>query len=519
MKRLRRLVLPCGLALTAALVAATAGATPKGITFETQVTGASPLAGCLGDQPTSGTNVLNSEVEPWIAVDPSDPDHLISAWQQDRWNNGGARGDVTAVSFDGGTSWAIQANTKSSICTGGTAANGGNYERASDPWVDISPDGTTYLMSLSVDTNPQLGGFGLTPNAMLVMRSEDGGLTWSDPTTLIRDASPNILNDKNSLTADPNDSSFVYAVWDRLESPPREAGEVVPPGGFENAVAFRGPTFFARTTDGGDSWEPARKIFDPGTINQTIGNQIVVLPDNAQFDGELVDVFDLIHGARNAPPGSRGFNIALIRSSDNGATWSKRALIVDRHVLAPVSDPDTGQPHRTGDILPDAAVDGNTGALYAVWQDGRFTGRAAIAFSMSTNGGLTWSPTIRVNQTPALGNANEQAFTGSVHVAADGTVGVSYYDFRHNTAGGGTDTDHWIVHCHAATEDCSLASSWDEETRVTPTSFDSRLAPVARGFFLGDYVGLDNIGNTFTPFFTRTSATDPASEHYAEVGP
>jgi hypothetical protein len=32
-------------------------------------------------------------------------------------------------------------------------------------------------------------------------------------------------------------------------------------------------------------------------------------------------------------------------------------------------------------------------------------------------------------------------------------------------------------------------------------------------------VGLDNIANTFTPFFTQTAPTDPANEHYAEVGP
>jgi hypothetical protein len=37
---------------------------------------------------------------------------------------------------------------------------------------------------------------------------------------------------------------------------------------------------------------------------------------------------------------------------------------------------------------------------------------------------------------------NHQAFTPSVHVLPDGTVGVSYYDFRNNTAGGGTDTDY-----------------------------------------------------------------------------
>jgi len=41
-------------------------------------------------------------VEPSVAVDPTDPMHLIGAWQQDRWSNGAANGIVSAVTFDGG---------------------------------------------------------------------------------------------------------------------------------------------------------------------------------------------------------------------------------------------------------------------------------------------------------------------------------------------------------------------------------------------------------------------------------
>ena len=135
----------------------------------------------------------------------------------------------------GGTGWAVNATTKSTKCTGGTAANGGNYGRASDPWLAISPNGTAYLMSLSVGTNP--GGFETSPNAMLVMRSTNHGATWENPVTLIRDESQNVLNDKNSITADPNDSKFVYAVWDRLLSPP--SGNTNQQA-FENARAFGG---------------------------------------------------------------------------------------------------------------------------------------------------------------------------------------------------------------------------------------------------------------------------------------
>jgi hypothetical protein len=494
------------------------------------VSGASPIAGCDGDQPGSGTNFLNSEVEPWVTVNPSDGpdndgivgDNLIGAWQQDRYNNGGSEGDVTASSLDGGLTWTINANTKSSICTGGTAANGGNYERASDPWVDFSPDGTAYLMSLSVDTNP--GGFGTSPNAMLVMRSTDGGATWSDPITLKRDENPNVLNDKNTLTADPNDASFAYAVWDRLVSPP---GESAPPNAFENTVAFRGPTWFSRTTNGGESWETARLIFEPGTQNQTIGNQIVVLPDNEQFDGELVDVFDLIQGRTNRPPG-RGFSLALIRSSDHGTTWSRRAITIDRHntFQGIVVDPDDPNPAtrtvRTGDIIPQVTVDPNSGAIYVVFQDSRFGGvRSSIAFTQSLDGGLSWSPTVKINKTPtSISLGNQQAFNPVVSVLDDGTIGVRYSDFRNNPPDlAMLGTDEFLIHCHPTTPTtCTDPANWGDEVRQTDASYNMRQAPFANGWFVGDYVGMDTDGQDFLAFWTQPFGTDPGNAFARRVG-
>jgi hypothetical protein len=41
-----------------------------------------------------------------------------------------------------------------------------------------------------------------------------------------------------------------------------------------------------------------------------------------------------------------------------------------------------------------------------------------------------------------------------------------------------------------ASEDCSRSAGWNEETRVTPASFDMRQAPFAGGYFTGDYEGL-----------------------------
>jgi hypothetical protein len=40
-------------------------------------------AGCNG-APQSGINYPNSEVEPWVAVNPTDSTNIVGAWQQDR---------------------------------------------------------------------------------------------------------------------------------------------------------------------------------------------------------------------------------------------------------------------------------------------------------------------------------------------------------------------------------------------------------------------------------------------------
>src|SRR3990172_8262085 len=145
-----------------------------------QATGASPFANCtadnLGGQP--GTVFLNSEVEPWVDVNPTNPRNIVGSVQQDRWSNGGARGLVAAVSFNGGNSWQTVVIPKITVCSGGTVANGGDFKRATDPWLTFSPNGHLYQFSLSLDieTPPgSEGGFG--KNAMLVSKSTDGGLT------------------------------------------------------------------------------------------------------------------------------------------------------------------------------------------------------------------------------------------------------------------------------------------------------------------------------------------------------
>jgi hypothetical protein len=80
--------------------------------------------------------------------------------------------------------------------------------------------------------------------------------------------------------------------------------------------------------------------------------------------------------------------------------------VIDTEPMVTCPDPsDQGVcPIRTGDILFDVAVDRTDGTLYAVWQDARFGGQRfdSIAFSRSTDNGLTWSAPIKVNRTPDI---------------------------------------------------------------------------------------------------------------------
>src|SRR2546426_5142419 len=75
------------------------GAIPGLIT----VSGNAPWgSSCTGPAGRGGVVFHDAEVEPSVAIDPTDPKHLIGVWQQDRWSNGGSNGGVSALTFHGG---------------------------------------------------------------------------------------------------------------------------------------------------------------------------------------------------------------------------------------------------------------------------------------------------------------------------------------------------------------------------------------------------------------------------------
>ena len=95
-----------------------------------------------------GVNYPFSQVEPYVAANPTRANNLVGAWQQDRWSNGGARGIVVGVSTDHGRSWDPVA------IPGITRVAGGEFLRATDPWLAFAADGDLFASVLAWDPAP-----------------------------------------------------------------------------------------------------------------------------------------------------------------------------------------------------------------------------------------------------------------------------------------------------------------------------------------------------------------------------
>jgi hypothetical protein len=435
---------------------------------------AAAVTACNG-VPQLGRVYRNSETEPYIAVNPVDSDNMIAGWHQDRWSNGGAQGTPAAYSLDGGQTWAL-ANIPFTRCSGGTSGSEGDFERASDPWISFSPDGTAHYMALVFNTaNGE--------NGMAMARSEDGGVTWSEPVIIKQSNAQGAkakaaFHDKNTLTADPYDPDLVYATW----------------------TIFRNRTttlVVARSTDGGRTWGPAKPVngfevvVPPEQVRFRQGAQIVVLPDGTLINAFFRTIFDPRNGGAET-----GIEQAIFRSTNQGMTWDRLDVTVAPFQPAGACDVFvTNICVRDAGPLPDIAVDRNSGNLYVVWQDARisFFGASNVMGSVSTDGGFTWSA-----PTPITGSQVYQHILPTVAVADNGVIGVLYYDFRNDDFFAGDaewTTDVWLLTFNPD-------GSNVQEFRLTDTSFDMRQMVIAGGFFPGDYVGLDTAGNDFVAAFT-----------------
>jgi hypothetical protein len=442
----------------------------------------SVLSGCTGIG-LPGTWGPNDAAEPAISVNPVQPNNVAADWIM------GPGGDVVSVaSFDGGRSW-------QRVPLPLTTCSGGPFAVAADPWLAFGPDGALYAINAMGDS--------FSATFIGVNKSSDGGLHWSGISYVTPTPGTGA---RPSISTDSTDSRFAYAFW-------------------QGSVKNAGPQFFSRTTDGGATWETPYAPYQLAPHYAVDFSQVFVLPG-----GSLVDLCLLYYEGPNQPP--KQSYVARMGSTNHGQSWSSLSIAVPMQPVSQpnstgfnlVVDPETGRyVHDAGD--PAFAMDPQNGNLYAVWEDGRFSNGLIneIAFSVSSDGGLSWSNPIRINQTPQnIPLLNRQAFLPSVAVLADGTIGISYYDFRFNDPNPGAPTDYWLAQCRpSAANSPASAASWGYEVRLTDTSFNLQSAfLLGDESFLGDYVGgLAASGKAFVAAFTAVDQNGLTSIFARRVGP
>jgi hypothetical protein len=417
-----------------------------------------------------------------LARDPNRPGHLATIFQQDRWNRYGGNGSVAAVSDDYGRTWKQSDNLPAfSRCSGGTAANGGDYDVTTDHWLTITPSGAAIAASFSLSRTGEV-------TAILVARSGNGGRHWDPPVTLQRDDNPRFFNDRPAVTADPYHPGVVYVVWDRIDDQSTDSEE--------NWVQ---PIFLSKSTDDGRTWT-TKKVYDVPTNSGVVGTQLEPLAD-----GTLLIT---MHYETDTEGKAQ-----VIRSTDGGKTWSAPTLNVPAPMAPAVRIPgpdNSGDPLRNA-TLPLLSSQPGTKVVNAVWQSQEFNsdGSFHVAYARSTDGGKTWSKPARVDRTP-IGSAAVPV----VATSDNGTVAVTYYDFRNNTPDPATlPTDVWAVTC---AKECTASESWREQHIEGP--FDARRVPAtSAGRMLGDYTGLVPAASGFLAVYGVATAntTNPVDLHSA----
>jgi hypothetical protein len=397
----------------------------------------------------------HTQVEPYIAVDPSNPLIIVAVVQQGRFPDGGSTAIGYATSHDGGQTWTAGDLPLLTVATGGV------FARASDPAVAFGPDGAVYAESLA---------FGGPRSAIAVQRSDDGGLTFGAPVLAHDDSDASRFNDKEWIAVDTFAASAhygrVYVAWDQGNN----VGQ---------------PILLRFSDDRGTTWSPLV------TVSSATSGGIGAIP-LVQPTGALTIVYeDFTTGSKE-----------VAQTSSNGGLSFGPPVTINTFQGGALPDIRSGG-------LPAAAVDPQSGYLYAVWEDRRLRndGLRDSVISRSTDGGASWSGLARVNPDPP-GSLLDH-FTPAV-AALDGSVHVTYRT-RDTSAGLSTLVDMRYV----ASQDSGatfggesiLGDPTDLHFAAQTTSFDCLNPPC---YFLGDYMGVAVSPQAVHPVWCR-AFQDPAA--------
>ncbi len=376
------------------------------------------------------------------------------------------------VTTDGGSVW-----QGSDSCSGEPVSFHGG-----DPGIAIDKDGRFILTRLG--RSPFVGLYSHFSN--------DNGKTWSAQSVVsVSDL------ERAAVTTDAiSNSNYygrTYSTWVKF-SPPF-------------------PMEFSYVVSGSQTWSTPIQINSP--TNRCAGGDIVVGPDGK--------IFTCWAGVTENSP-FKEIYVGFASSSNGGLNWDVNENAYDIVGITGLL-PEKGNIRVNG--LPGIDVDktggDRNGWLYIVTGQKDMTPAGNdpdIILNRSIDGGLTWSPGIRVNQDP-INNGKIQYFP-TVHIDKFGAVNVIFYDDRNTTSdstgvylarsqdGGDTWKEYEISdHNYKPNPIGGLGQGYQGDN-IDITSTNTKLWPVWMGNSTGtyqiwtspiDFNELDYIGNTGNSHF------------------
>jgi PKD repeat protein len=356
---------------------------------------------------TNLTNVTESENS--VFVDPNNAEYLLNSNNSTSWSGGtvgtlygadyleslnagitwggsvnGAGGansgdPTTAISLSGrqyvnyiddpgGQGIAYSDNSGSTWSTATIAPNPGDLADKNHMWIDNKAS-SPYVGNLYTAWTD----FGGTDDTQIkISRSTNNGLTWSTGLNLSSAINAGSHNQGVNVQTGPNGE--VYVAWAVYDSWPSD----------ESAIGF------AKSTNGGVSYLPASRVISniKGIRNTTAGKNhrtnsfpsMAVDISGGAYNGNIYIVWTNV----GTPGTNSGTNksVYLIRSSDNGTTWSAPIRINQGAFL-----------EGKAAYFPWISCDPETGVLSVVFYDDRDVSSAQneVFAAYSTDAGNTWT--------------------------------------------------------------------------------------------------------------------------------
>ena len=393
------------------------------------------------------------EGEPYIIVNPNNPDNIIASYM--KFNPGTGLEFPIFYSNDGGQSWTQSVFDSQAIFSATPFSSshpliGGG----GDPVFAFDNSGTLYFswIYLAIDPVTFDGRFLLFWGS-----STDGGATWTLSQGDDQFISQGGLDLLTNQTTNFGDGIFDRQWMDVDNSGGANNGNLYVSGFRVNTITSNIAISVRRKLAGNTNFEPNDVFVSPN-------------PASVQFANLQVDSNGVVHVTYT------DLNLQSIMhsfSTDGALTFSTPAAI--GNVTFTQGNPNTIVDSRENPAV-NFEIDNSTNNLYVTWTSFE-NGEAKAYIVSSTDGGLTWSTQQDIATLSAT--APNQSYFSTVSADQD-NVSISWYDLDIN------DVGHYMV-----MESQDGGSTWETPVQVSGDVTDFQA--YSQEFF-GDYFKTDRIG-------------------------